>query len=526
MGNVADGFGGSASDSVTVALGINPTGDTLRGTTTVRATGGTATFSTLRLRRAAGYTLTASTPRVGVSPAAPAGFTLRPSSPTQLTFTRQPDTTRAGSPIDPPVQVTLQDSLGNAFTDFDGTMQMALGSNPTGATLSGSLDEVAADGVATFPNLRVDRQGSSYTLVVSAPTAPVPSRTSDPFTITAGVATNLVFTEQPSSAQAGSPIRPGIGVKVSVQDDQGNTDTTSTAPITLKITAGSGTSGAKLGAGVDSVTRSAVNGVATFTGLSIDSAGQVYTLTATSPGLTTRVSTGFDIDPGPAAKLAVIAQPTQTAAGAMIAPSVRVAVLDALGNVVDTPVHSVTVAITSGTGNPAAQLTGTVPKPTVGGIAVFDDLRIDKTSQGFPSYTLTATSGILASATSAGFSIIPGAPARLVFSTQPSTSAAGATISPPVRVTVQDVLGNTVIGATNPITVAIDSNPAGGTLTGGSPEIPLNGIATFNNLRIDRTGTGYRLGATAAGLTGATSNAFDIRPAPAVRVAFIAQPPG
>ncbi|MGH7675678.1 MAG: Ig-like domain-containing protein, partial [Gemmatimonadales bacterium] len=223
MGNVADGFGGSASDSVTVALGINPTGDTLRGTTTVRATGGTATFSTLRLRRAAGYTLTASTPRVGVSPAAPAGFTLRPSSPTQLTFTRQPDTTRAGSPIDPPVQVTLQDSLGNAFTDFDGTMQMALGSNPTGATLSGSLDEVAADGVATFPNLRVDRQGSSYTLVVSAPTAPVPSRTSDPFTITAGVATNLVFTEQPSSAQAGSPIRPGIGVKVSVQDDQGNT---------------------------------------------------------------------------------------------------------------------------------------------------------------------------------------------------------------------------------------------------------------------------------------------------------------
>ncbi|MGH6691128.1 MAG: hypothetical protein ACREF4_10695, partial [Gammaproteobacteria bacterium] len=237
LGNTASGF----ADTVTVALGINPTGDTLRGTAKVRAAGGTATFTDLRLRRAADYTLTATTPLAGVSPAQPVALEIKPGEPDALSFTRQPDTTRAGSPITPAVQVTLQDSLGNAITTFTGAMHMAIQNNPTGATLSGSVDEVAASGVATFPNLRIDRLGSGYTLLVSAPTAPVPSRTSDPFTITAGIATNLVFTEQPSSAQAGSPIRPGVGVKISVQDDQGNTDTTSTAPITLKITAGSGT---------------------------------------------------------------------------------------------------------------------------------------------------------------------------------------------------------------------------------------------------------------------------------------------
>jgi len=38
----------------------------------------------------------------------------------------------------------------------------------------------------------------------------------------------------------------------------------------------------------------------------------------------------------------------------------------------------------------------------------------------------------------------------------------------------------------------------------------VNGVATFSNLSINKAGTGYTLSATSSGLTGATSNAFNI----------------
>jgi len=38
----------------------------------------------------------------------------------------------------------------------------------------------------------------------------------------------------------------------------------------------------------------------------------------------------------------------------------------------------------------------------------------------------------------------------------------------------------------------------------------VNGVATFNNLSIDKAGTGYTLTASSAGLTGVTSSSFNI----------------
>ena len=39
-----------------------------------------------------------------------------------------------------------------------------------------------------------------------------------------------------------------------------------------------------------------------------------------------------------------------------------------------------------------------------------------------------------------------------------------------------------------------------------------NGIATFNNLRINQAGTGYTLTATAPGLTSVTTDPFSVNP--------------
>ena len=52
----------------------------------------------------------------------------------------------------------------------------------------------------------------------------------------------------------------------------------------------------------------------------------------------------------------------------------------------------------------------------------------------------------------------------------------------------------------------------------------LSWAPTFSNLSIDRVGTGYRLTAAAAGLTGATSNTFNITTGPAARLVFTVQP--
>src|SRR5207247_1470371 len=75
-------------------------------------------------------------------------------------------------------------------------------------------------------------------------------------------------------------------------------------------------------------------------------------------------------------------------------------------------------------------------------------------------YTLTATGA--GSTTSAAFNITAGTATQLVFSVQPSTSTAGAAITPAVEVTAQDAGGNTATGLTGNITVAIGTNPSSG----------------------------------------------------------------
>jgi hypothetical protein len=109
---------------------------------------------------------------------------------------------------------------------------------------------------------------------------------------------------------------------------------------------------------------------------------------------------------------------------------------------------------------------------------------------------------------SANFNITFAVPNKLIFSSQPTTTLAGAAFSPAVAVTVQDTYGNTVTTATNVITITVGG---GVNLSGNITATPNSGVATFNPLTVSGLAGSYILTATATGLTSATSSAFNIK---------------
>src|SRR2546427_4424219 len=116
------------TDAVTIALGSNPGGSALSGTTPVAAVSGVATFFVSLNKAGTGYTLTASAS--GFTPVTSTVFDITPGTATQLAFTQQPSTTVAGAAISPAVQVTALDPAGNAVAGFTRAGTGRAGTNP------------------------------------------------------------------------------------------------------------------------------------------------------------------------------------------------------------------------------------------------------------------------------------------------------------------------------------------------------------------------------------------------------------
>jgi hypothetical protein len=140
---------------------------------------------------------------------------------------------------------------------------------------------------------------------------------------------------------------------------------------------------------------------------------------------------------------------------------------------------------------------------------------------GTYTYTVTAVFRSWTATSAPSGSVSVWTPARLAVTGQPTTTIAGTAINPPVAVTVQTAAGVGVPLAGRPVTIAIGTNPGDGALSGTlSGTTDVGGVATFGNLSIDRSGTGYTLVATSAGLTSATSGAFTVSAAAADRFAI------
>jgi hypothetical protein len=385
--------------------------------------------------------------------------------------------------------------LGNGDGTFQPQKTITVGLTPTSVAVA----DINGDG---NPDLAVSNEGSDNVGVLLGSG----SFTGQFYTI--DYPTKLAFMQPPTNTSAGNVINGSTGVQVAVEDSFGALMGTDSSVVTLTLYGGT------FAGGGNTVTATAVGGVATFNNLVINALGN-YGMNASDGALTGATSYGFIISPAVAAKLIFTQQPANGMAGAALNPAVAVAVQDTFGNTVATQSSTVTLTLNSGTfasGGDTASVT------VVNGIATFNNLIINAPG----SYALTASDGTLTGATSGSFTIGDPVAAKLGFTQQPANSTAGAALAPAVTVAVLDPFGSAVVTDNSTVTLKLN----GGTFASGGNTVTVTaagGVATFNNLIINASGN-YTMTASDGALTGATSGSFSISPDVAAKLIFTQQP--
>ncbi len=316
----------------------------------------------------------------------------------------------------------------------------------------------------------------------------------------AAAATSITFSGLPTSTVAGATL---ASFTVTYSGGNGTTDTIG---ITSSCTLGG------------TVSEGATANVATFGTVSINS-GTSCTLTATDTSAT-GFSTSSAITVDPAAPNMVIFTTAPPADGAFGAPlaTFKVSVEDSYGNVEtgsNTGFNDY-IGITSN----CTLATSPVTISAFGGVATFtDDVDI---SSGTSPCTLTATDSSrgLATATSAGISMVADTPTQLAFTTEPSgTPSAGVTLAP-FAVSIE-VSNGGLSNYTDTVTLSSSCK-----LTGTLSAPAVSGVATFGSVVIESSGACY-ITATDSSRTLPTvsSSLLEVVAGSPTHLAFVTAPP-
>jgi hypothetical protein len=339
--------------------------------------------------------------------------------------------------------------------------------------------------------------GYSYTISLTVDDGHGDSSTaSTDLSVVAGDPAQLTEVQPPSNDAVAGHTIPWF--EVYVEDAAGNHITTDNSTVTMAVN--TGPTGGALASGTFS--EAASYGVATFQDLVIDKAG-AYTLVASDGNLQTSVSGSFNITPDVSNQLAFENTTNNGIAGQTL-PAFYVDVEDQYGNLETGDTSPVTLALATGPLDGSISA-GTLTVNAASGVATFGDLAIDRAG----SYTLSASDGTLASASSGSFTITHAAAEQLAFEATNNDAASAQTI-PVFYVDVLDPYGNLVNEDASAVTISLNSDTAGGTLAGGTTTAnALGGVATFGDLSILRHGN-YSLTATDASLAPANSSAFSV----------------
>src|SRR5262249_22711530 len=214
-----------------------------------------------------------------------------------LTILMQPSTTAtAGIPFGQQPVLQVRDQFGNLRNAANGTADnstvvTAARGNGSG-TLQGTLNVSASDGVATFTSLS-HNVATNITLAFSAPG--LAGTNSTTIAVSPAAATQLVFITQPGSTTYGSALSTQPMLKT--RDSFGNDSTVGLgASKMVSLTVSTGT-GSLLGSTSLDIGTASGNGIVSFSGLQVSMAGTGKQLSASSTGLTSALSSSFNVNP-------------------------------------------------------------------------------------------------------------------------------------------------------------------------------------------------------------------------------------
>lgn len=473
--------GATTAVTATVASGTG----ILSGTNTVTAVNGVATFMNLRVSGPGPVTLQFTTASPVLAPTTSVAFTVA-QSPRSLALVTPPSGAVSGVDLTAQPVVEIRDVLNTVVVGSTAAVTASVGSGS--ATLTGITTVNAANGVATFANLRVNGSGA---VVLQFASSGLTGAASAAFTVTQ-IGGSLGFRTQPTNA-AVSGVNLTTQPVIEVRDASNAVVLTSTAAVTASVASGTGTLSG-------TTTVNATNGIATFTDLRISGAGS-HTLqfTTSAPALSSGPSSIVTVVQTPAS-LTIQTQPAGAVTGSALTAQPVLQIRDNAGLLIPNSTLPITAALTSGTG----AFTGTATVNAVSGLATFTNLRID--GSGTHQFTFSATNPAL-QVVSAAFSVLVGPPAQLIISRQPTDGSSGVILTTQPIIQVRDVANQTVTSV-----VALTAGIASGTgvLSGTLTVNSIGGVVTFTDLAVTGGGAHSLKFTTVGPALIATSNSITV----------------
>lgn len=332
-----------------------------------------------------------------------------------------------------------------------------------------------------------------------------------------GQADHMVFLTEPGNGQAGELL--SIQPVIQILDDNlnivsGGPDATVLVTLTVAVTSPTG------GSVRGTFAVNAVAGVADFTDLFIQEAGAKI-LTATKAD-TASLSFGTGV-------MTVDSSITTfNITAGVVSDALTAITIDPAGPLVanGTDTYLVTFNLKDEFGNPVPgikpEFISNIPGDFISQPITNSDA-LGQTSGSLSttvSDTNTAIPRVISISLPSGLSGVqiaapfnPGPANKLTYTLQPTNSPAGILGMNEMRVAVQDLQGNIIttgVSSTASISLSINNNIGGATLSGTISKNAVAGIVVFDDLGIDITSNGYSLVASGGVLSPGYSNAFNI----------------
>ncbi|MES1248353.1 MAG: invasin domain 3-containing protein, partial [Actinomycetota bacterium] len=396
-------------------------------------------------------------------------FTVVPGAATKVVVTS--GTVNLASGSNRTLTAEIRDANDNLVTGDSATVVTFTKTSGAG-TVTGLGDATASNGIASLTVT-----GNVAGAITVDATAGSLTDDSTSFTVVPGAAAKVVVTSGTGNLASGATRT----LTAEIRDANDNVETSdNSTTVTFAKSSGAGTV-----TGLGDATAS--NGIATLT-VTGNVAGAI-TVDATAGSLTDD-STTFTVVPGAAAKVVVTSDASNIASGAT--KTLTAEIRDANDNVL-TGDNSTTVTFAKTSG--AGTVTGLGDATAANGVA-----SLTVTGKLAGAIAIGATSGSLA-ADSTGFTITPGAAAKVVVTSGTGNLASGATRT--LTAEIRDANDN-LVGSDSSTSVAFAKTTGAGTVTGLGSATAANGVASLTVT--GQTAGPITVGATAGSLTGDTSS--------------------